>query len=157
MTAPISIRPAVSADLPDLGALYGHLEAENAALDARRADEILQQFKRFDGSEVFIGRIHDAMVTSCALVVIPNLTRLGAPYGLIENVVTHPDHRQRGYGQAILKAAIDAAWAAGCYKVMLLAGSKSPAILRFYQGAGFSQSKTGFQIRQITARPEQAL
>ena len=157
MPAPLAIRPAASADLPDLIALYGHLEAENAALDLRAAGEIFQQFKRFDGSEVFIGRVGDTLVSSCTLVVIPNLTRLGRPYGLIENVVTHPDHRQRGYGQAILKAAIGAAWAAGCYKVMLLAGSKSPAIMRFYKSAGFSQSKTGFQIRQIAARPEQAL
>lgn len=153
---PATIRPVERADLPDLIGLYGHLEAENAALNIRTAQEILQQFKRFEGSEVFVGRVGGAMVTSCALVVIPNLTRLGMPYGLIENVVTHPDHRQRGYGHAVLEAAVAAAWAAGCYKVMLLAGSKSPAILRFYKSAGFSQSKTGFQIRQISARPEQA-
>jgi GNAT superfamily N-acetyltransferase len=153
---PVRIRPAQQADLPELIALYGHLTAENVALDARAAREILKAFKRYDGSEVFVGRVGGVMVTSCALVVIPNLTRLGKPYGLIENVVTHPAHRQRGYGRAILQAAVAAAWAAGCYKVMLLAGSRSPAILRFYESAGFSQSKTGFQIRQIALRPEQA-
>jgi GNAT superfamily N-acetyltransferase len=84
--------------------------------------------------------------------VIPNLTRGGAPYALIENVVTDSAHRNRGYGKAILKDATEAAWRAGCYKVMLLTGSRRPAILKFYQDAGFEQNKTGFQIRRLPPR-----
>jgi GNAT superfamily N-acetyltransferase len=87
-------------------------------------------------------------VTSCTLIVIPNLTRRGAPYALIENVVTHADHRRAGHGRAVLKAAVAAAWAAGCYKVMLLTGRKDAGTLAFYLRAGFEQSKTGFQIRR---------
>jgi hypothetical protein len=34
---------------------------------------------------------------------------------------------------------------------MLLTGSKNPATLSFYEGAGFEQSKTGFQIRQAAS------
>ncbi len=44
--------------------------------------------------------------------------------------------------------AIDAAWAQGCYKIMLMAGSKDLATLRFYTSAGFEQSNAGFQIRR---------
>lgn len=84
-------------------------------------------------------------------MVIPNLTRGGRPYALIENVVTHADHRQRGHGRALLHAAVAAAWEAGCYKVMLMTGSKRPETLRFYADAGFEQSKTGFQIRRPPA------
>lgn len=43
------------------------------------------------------------------------------------------------------------AWEAGCYKVMLMTGSKRPETLRFYADAGFEQSKTGFQIRRPPA------
>ena len=157
MPASAIIRPATRADLPDLIGLYGQLEAENAALDLGAATEIFQQFKRVDGSEIFIGRVGALAVTTCALVVVPNLTRLGRPFGLIENVVTHAAHRQHGHGRAILKAAVAAAWAAGCYKVMLLAGSQSPAIQSFYENAGFSQSKTGFQIRKIAARSDRTV
>jgi hypothetical protein len=38
-----------------------------------------------------------------------------------------------------------------CYKVMLLTGSNDPATPRFYEDAGFEQSKTGFQARRISA------
>ena len=35
---------------------------------------------------------------------------------------------------------------------MLLTGSKNPATLRFYEDAGFEQSKTGFQARRLPVR-----
>ena len=98
-----------------------------------------------------IGVAEHAIVASCTLIVIPNLTRGGQPYGLIENVVTHVAFRERGFGKQLLQAAVAAAWQADCYKVMLLTGSKDPATLRFYAEAGFEQSKTGFQARRVPA------
>jgi predicted GNAT family acetyltransferase len=90
-------------------------------------------------------------VASCTLVVIPNLTRGGRPYALIENVVTRADQRNYGFGSAILKAATERAWDQNCYKVMLMTGSKNPATLNFYKSAGFEQTKTGFQMRPSVA------
>ena len=81
-------------------------------------------------------------------MVIPNLTRGGKPYALIENMVTRADWRKRGFGSAILKAETEQAWEEGCYKVMLLTGSRKPDTLAFYAAAGFEQSKTGFQIKR---------
>ncbi len=86
------------------------------------------------------------------MAVIPNLTQGGTPYALIENVVTDAGHRRRGYGQAVLQAAVAAAWEAGCCKVMLLTGAGDPGTLRFYEGCGFERSKTGFQIRRAPVR-----
>jgi ribosomal protein S18 acetylase RimI-like enzyme len=93
-------------------------------------------------------------IASCTLVAIPNLTRGGQPYGLIENIVTHTQHRDRGYGKQVLRAAVMAAWEADCYKVMLMTGSKDLATLAFYTSAGFEQSKTGFQVRRLPARAQ---
>ena len=53
-----------------------------------------------------------------------------------------------GHGRKVLDAACDAAWAAECYKVMLMTGSMQPGTLDFYRSAGFEQSKTGFQKRR---------
>lgn len=94
-----------------------------------------------------LGQLGQMLVTSCVLVIIPNLTRSGQPYALIENIVTNADHRRQGQGKGILDAACAQAWAHHCYKVMLMAGTSDPATLRFYENAGFAQSKTGFQKR----------
>lgn len=118
------------------------------------AASILERFLKYDGSAIFIGVVGARIVASCTLVVVPNLTRGGKPYGLIENVVTHGDFRNRGFGRKLPDAASDAAWLADCYKVMLMTGSKRPETIRFYLRNGFEQSKTGFQKRRVAVRED---
>jgi GNAT superfamily N-acetyltransferase len=148
------IRPALSGDLPQLLALYPHLNPADRIPSLEVAERRLDELQRYRGSAILIGIVDTSMIASCTLIVIPNLTRGGQPYGLIENVVTHADHRGRGYGQQLLQAAVTAAWDADCYKVMLMTGSKKPSTLAFYASAGFEQNKTGFQARRLPQRIE---
>jgi len=148
----MNIRCADHQDIPQLLKLYRHLDADDKDTPVEDALKNWERLKLYPGSDIFVGCVDEAVVATCTLVVIPNLTRGGAPYALIENVVTHSAHRNRGYGRAVLKAATEAAWRAGCYKVMLLTGSKRPETLKFYRDAGFEQNKTGFQIRRIPPR-----
>lgn len=90
------------------------------------------------------------LAASCTLAVVPNLTHGVWPYGVIENVVTHSEHRRRGLGRAVLQAALAMAWDANCYKVTLTTGSRRESTLRFYERAGFIRgSKTCFEIRRL--------
>lgn len=131
-------------ELPALLDLYRHLHATDAPLppdDVLRQlwDAILHDPKLY----YFVADRHGDLVASCTLVIIPNLTRGGRPYGVIENVVTHPAHRRKGIGTCLLRYALDTAWEHNCYKVMLLTGRKETH--EFYRQAGFSaDSKTGF-------------
>jgi GNAT superfamily N-acetyltransferase len=141
------IRPASDGDLADLLQLYRHLNSDDPpepALAAQQFAAILAQ----PGMTVLIGVADGQAAATVTVIVVPNLTRQAAPYALIENVVTHADRRKRGYAGLLMRAAIDEAWEAGCYKVMLLTGSKEPGTLRFYEACGFDRSKTGFQIRR---------
>lgn len=95
------------------------------------------------------GFIGSVPVTTCTLIVIPNLLRGARNYALIENVVTDADHRQKGYARLVLNSAVAQAFADNCYKVMLMTGSTNPATLRFYDESGFSRTKTGFEIRRL--------
>lgn len=148
----MKVRIAGREDIPQLLQLYRHLDPDDKEVAIGEAQERWELLKRYPGSNVFIGCLDNILVSTCTLVVIPNLTRGGAPYALIENVVTSAAYRKRGYGKAVLSEAIGAAWRAGCYKVMLLTGSKQPATLKFYRDLGFEQNKTGFQIRRIPPR-----
>ncbi len=146
--ADIAIRPIAMTDLPTLLALYRHLNVEDPVLDLQLAQSRLAEILAHPGMTIFAAFDGDKAVSSVTLIVTPNLTRGGAPYALIENVVTHADYRQRGFAGAVIRTAVASAWERNCYKVMLLTGSKNPATLRFYANCGFTQDKTGFQIRR---------
>ncbi|WP_320201254.1 GNAT family N-acetyltransferase [Agrobacterium sp. rho-13.3] len=150
----LQVRAANRSDLPQLLDLYQHLSAGDARPTLAEAEKVFEHFNAYSGSVIFIGEVDGLVVVSCSLIVVPNLTRGGTPYGLIENVVTHSEFRKRGFGKRVLQSATDAAWDAGCYKVMLMTGSRNPETLNFYMGAGFEQSKTGFQKRRVEARAE---
>jgi GNAT superfamily N-acetyltransferase len=146
------VRHAGPEDLPKLLDLYQHLTEGDERPTLKAAAEILDLLCAYQGSAIFVGYLGDVLVTSCTLIVVPNLTRGGSPYGLIENVVTRSDVRRQGLGKRMLAIASEAAWKAGCYKVMLMTGSQAAGTLNFYVEAGFDQSKTGFQKRRIPAR-----
>jgi GNAT superfamily N-acetyltransferase len=135
----MEVRCIAGDQLQELLALYAHLHSDDAPLPEASVvgatwDELLAN-PRY---QHFGGYVNGSLVSTCMLSVVPNLTRGCKPYGLIENVVTHPRHRKHGYGKAVLARALSHAWSVGCYKVMLLTGSKSEATFRFYKSAGFN-------------------
>lgn len=155
MPAGLIIREATPGDLPSVQRLYLEFRNAdfNAALPQERAEQFVRELHGYPGSALLVGVVGDVPVTTCTLIVIPNLTRQAMPYALIENVATDSAARRHGYATAILHEASRRAFEHGCYKVMLMTGSQDPAILRFYEKAGFEQSKTGFQMRNTAERP----
>lgn len=142
-----TIRTIEPGDLDGLLALYRQLNPADPALPGDIARTRFEEMLNHPGLVVFCGFVDGQLATSCVLHVLPNLTRGGAPYALIENVVTDGARRRNGLGQAIVRAAAEAGFARGCYKVMLMTGRGDPGVLAFYESCGFSQSKTGFQMR----------
>lgn len=87
------------------------------------------------------------MVGTCTVNVCANLSWSGRPYAIIENVIVSKDHQNQGIGKSILQYATDFARQIGCYKAALMTGSKDPSTHRFYESAGFSARKQGYQVR----------
>ena len=143
------IRPARLDDLLGILALYRQLNPCDPVLDAAAAEQAWSALLSSGLTTPFVADIAGLLVSSCTLAIIPNLSRGGRPYGVIENVVTHADHRRTGLGRAVLHAALDTAWSVNCYKVLLATGSRKEATLRFYEGAGFQRGgKTYFEVRR---------
>ena len=121
-------------------ALYEHLqEGDEPPPDPSTAQTVWNEAVANPRIRYFGGYDGDELIACCTITVTPNLTRACKPYALIENVVTHREHRSKGWGKAVLVAAMKFAWDAGCYKVMLMTGRKDEAVFRFYESAGFNR------------------
>ena len=144
-----NIRPATSDDLPGVLILYRQLNPDDPVLDLAVAEPVWATLLSSGLTTPFVVEIEGLLVASCTLAIVPNLSRGARPYGVIENVVTSSDHRRTGLGRAVLQAALDKAWEADCYKVLLATGSRRESTLRFYEGVGFQRdAKTYFEIRR---------
>jgi GNAT superfamily N-acetyltransferase len=131
------VREAVREDLDTVLSLYAHMHDTDESADVHTLQAAWEEILADPRTLLFILEHGGVPVSSCVLHILPNLTRGARPYGLIENVVTHREFRNRGYGTALLTHALDRAWQENCYKVMLLTGRRDPAVFRLYEKAGF--------------------
>ena len=140
----IPVRLAGADDLSGVLALFRHLHPDDPVLETSKAEAIWRELLSQSNNRVFVidGGAH--LKATCTLTVIPSVARGGRGYAVIENVVTHPECRRTGMGSAVLAAAVEAAWAANCYKVSLATGSQRESTLRFYEKAGFQRNARNF-------------
>ena len=139
------IREITKQDLDGLLELYMQLH-DNPFPE--KTDELLLLWNRIledKDHHIIVAQEDGRIVSSCVCVIIPNLTHGQRPYGFIENVVTDAAYRNRGLATACLNYARELALEKGCYKLMLLTGSKRESTLNFYRKAGYnSEDKTAF-------------
>lgn len=148
---PLHIRKAVPQDAEALKDLYfNHLTnyppAEPQDLSLWR--EKLAAFEQNPDYHLLVLETDDVPVSSVTLIIIDNLTHNMRPYAIIENVVTHAGHRGKHYASKLIHHAREIAKARGCYKIMLLTGSKKESTLRFYENCGFDpDAKKAFLMK----------
>ncbi|MCO6414659.1 GNAT family N-acetyltransferase [Siccirubricoccus sp. KC 17139] len=130
-------RRAREADLEALLALFAVAEVSAFAIPPERAAALWAEILAAPHMAVFVTEAGGGIGATCTLITAPNLLRAGQGHGFLENVVTHPAHRGRGHGRAVVRAALAEAWARGCFQVLLQSGRKDPAVHRFYEGCGF--------------------
>jgi GNAT superfamily N-acetyltransferase len=143
-------RLARASDLPSLLKLFAVSEVSASAEPRERAESIWQETLAQPGVNVFVSCDGDRIGATCMLITAPNLLRSGRQHAFLENVVTHPDFRGRGYGRAVVLAALAAAWEQDCHHVFLQSGRADPRVHRFYEGCGF---EPGLRTAYVAKRP----
>lgn len=139
------LREANSEDLQEILELYLYLHEESIPENSEYLRSTWQQIMDDENHHLIVCEEEGKLVSSCVCVIIPNLTRNVRPYAFVENVVTHGEHRGKGYATKCLNYAKELAEKESCYKMMLLTGSKNPKTLQFYENAGYNSSdKTAF-------------
>lgn len=139
------IREIVKQELEQLLALYTYLHDNPIAIVDDKLKTLWDGIVSDPNHHIVVGIEDHIIISSCVMIVVPNLTREQRPYALIENVITHPAHRDKGYATQILDYAKKLAVNNHCYKMMLMTGSKQDTTLRFYERAGYNRKdKTAF-------------
>ncbi|MBQ8799610.1 MAG: GNAT family N-acetyltransferase [Lachnospiraceae bacterium] len=139
------VREVQEKDLNELLELYLHLHEESVPEFTEHLSKTWQAILTDENHHIIVKEIDGKLVSSCVCVIIPNLTRNVRPYAFVENVVTHEAYRGKGYATECLNYAKELSENAGCYKMMLLTGSKKESTLKFYERAGYNSSdKTAF-------------
>ena len=134
------IRQAKTEDAEQLKVLYFEYltafpPAEEQNMQLWR--ELIQHFYDDDFVRLLVCEVNGTVVSSVHVTVIKNLTHNLRPYAVIENVVTHGEHRCKGYASALLSEATEFAKKHNCYKVFLETGSNKESTLNFYKSNGF--------------------
>lgn len=138
------IREITADDYDGLMSLYLHLhETEIPPFDT--AKNVWKKILADENYHIIVAEEDGNIVSSCTVVIVPNLTRGARPYARVENVVTHANYRGLGLATACLNKAKEIAVSANCYNIALLTGSKNEKTLKFYESAGYNRTdKTGY-------------
>ena len=128
--------------------LYRQLHPDDPVLDDGTDRATYEAILAATNLTLFVLELGGVAVATTYLNIIPNITRRASPYAVIENVVVDETLRGTGLGKQIMATTLQAAWDAGCYKAMLLTGSKTPSTHAFYHSCGFSaDAKTAYLAR----------
>ncbi len=135
----LTIREAQAADLDRLLELYSVLFGKSILEKNEETVRIWNHIMTDSMHHVIVAEDDGKLVSTCTCVIIPNLTYDQRPYAVVENIVTHSDHRARGYATACLQQAQRVAEAANCYKISLATQSKLESTHKFYEKLGYDK------------------
>jgi len=143
--AAMLIREIEKSDLPELMEIYTYLHDSAIPAINNETEALWCKIMNDPNHHIVVGITDNRIISTCVLMIIPNLTHNQRPYALIENVITHPAYRNQGHATQILEYVKSLAVDNGCYKIMLMTGSKKDTTLNFYEHAGYNRSdKTAF-------------
>ena len=145
----ITVRDAETADLGQLLELYQELAEGDPARtpgDATSARPTLSQVLTDSDHHLCVASVNGTVVGAAELIVVPNLTHHGRPWGVIENVIVKSSARRNGAGTRLLEHVPEVAHARDCYKAQLHSGKHRTDAHRVYQRLGFRPVAEGFKL-----------
>jgi len=140
----VEIRPARREDLAAILALYADLETNGQVLDLPAAESIFARMQQYPNYTVYVAVVEGQIIGAFELLIMDNLAHVGAPSGIVEDVVVHPAWRGQGIGKQMMAFALEQCRQAGCYKLALSSNRKREAAHRFYEALGFQKHGYSF-------------
>lgn len=139
------VREIKKNELKDLLKLYEQLGDNKFPEDNEKLNSTWAKIQKDSSYHIIVYEHEGKLVSSCTVIIIPNLTHDIRSYAFVENVVTDINYRNKGFATSCLNYAKEIAIKCNCYKMMLLTGSKRQSTLNFYKRAGYNMNdKTAF-------------
>jgi GNAT superfamily N-acetyltransferase len=145
--APVAVRKASSADIAAVLRLYAQPDLDDGkVLPVDQAVALFARFGRYPDYTLYVAEQDGEIVGSFALLVMDNLGHLGAPSGIVEDVVVAPARQSSGIGAAMMRFALACCRQKGCYKLVLSSNAKRTRAHAFYESLGFERHGYSFRI-----------
>jgi GNAT superfamily N-acetyltransferase len=143
----IHVRPAAVEDLAAVLKLYAQPDFDSGrVLPPDEAACLFARFASYPDYTLFVAEHDGRIVGSFALLVMDNLGHLGAPSGIVEDVVVAPEWQGKSIGNAMMAFARDRCREKGCYKLMLSSNAKRERAHAFYESLGFVRHGYSFRL-----------
>jgi GNAT superfamily N-acetyltransferase len=143
----VLVRPATAADIAGVLALYGQPDLDDGnVLPLEQAVALFERFGRYPDYTLYVAERERAIVGTFALLVMDNLGHLGAPSGIVEDVVVAPARQSSGIGRAMMHFAMERCREKRCYKLVLSSNAKRVRAHAFYESLGFERHGFSFRI-----------
>ena len=141
------IRKASRQDLGAILALYAEPDIDDGhVLDLSDAERIFERMQRYPNYATYVAVLEGEVVGTFSLLIMDNLAHMGAPSGVVEDVVVHSRWRGQGVGRRMMRFAMERCREAGCYKLALSSNRKRADAHRFYESLGFVRHGYSFIV-----------
>ena len=141
----VKIREAVRSDLEAILGLYAELD-DGRSLDLCDAESVFERMQSYPDYTVYVAELVGEVVGVFELLIMDNLAHLGAPSGVVEDVVVGSQWQRQGIGKVMMQYAIQQCRKAGCYKLTLSSNLKRKSAHAFYESLGFQKHGYSFLI-----------
>jgi L-amino acid N-acyltransferase YncA len=133
----LQIRAATEADLQSILDLYVEIEDDSQVLPIEKAGSIFERMQSYPRYKTYVIVLGGSTVETFALLIMDNLAHMGAPSGIVEDVMMRQDWRRKGVGNEMMRFTMNGCRERCCYKWTLSSRIKREATHRFHDDLGF--------------------
>ena len=147
----LKLRPATVDDLPAIISMLAddHLgvgrEDPSMPLHPRYQQAFAAIASNFN-QHLIVMEWEGEAIGTLQLTVVPGLSRLGSPRGLIEGLRVRSDRRGYGLGTRLIAWAVEVSRRSGCATVELVAHESRGRAHHLYTRLGFKPTHVGFKL-----------
>lgn len=132
------IREAEAKDRDQLFTLYKMLVPKSKKMNV--LEEQIERIKDDPMNFLLVYEIEGEILGTVTLNICLQALHAFRPYGVIENIIVHEDHRSKGIGQQLLQVVEEYCRSLECHRIMLLSNSERHQAHQFFEREGFSGS-----------------